>query len=562
MLGEKAGVECSQRNERPEPLARCGPENQRGVNPASEAALVKNATGNSLPTPRDANKKPLHFVRLRVPDLGAQTGPTLSPVLAMHRGPDGFVPFGAKPNGEWTELGAMDLSQPWLPELVTHLQADAYFGLNSSFRTGVRPTVQTRHAWRPIPNQPGAEEYVPESHTTLRRTNPTTGLPYASHTSRNMRWLNVCHVDVDCYKAGLTVGDALGAIVNLQDAGQLPTATAFARSGRGLWVFWFLVDAKNPQSGEEEIYGARHRPDTPQRASTRAVALYARVQRALADTLAHLGADLGALDAARFAPVPGTLKTAVQRRADYWLQVDAQRRAFAYRLDDLAHALGIETIPASKAHPALVAALPDTDTPKNATLQDAGRRGWLVRWRHALADFHVLLNLRGGGFTKGIRNRGAFFYALLLRRGGMDWHDVERHVRVYGLNCTPQLGADEVKNALRQARRPKERTGFLTYDRMVRELLVTDVEASYFSFLRPQAKALAPKFRTVEARRAAIVRLVAQLGAVPSPRAMVPLLDGLGFTENHTTVWRDYNELGFTNKRKHDKGGRPPTLPY
>lgn len=531
------------------------------VAPRARAALVKNATGPRLPTPTGPDKKPLHFVWLRVPDLGAQTGPTFGPVLAIHRGPDGYVPFGTKPNDKWTPLGAMDLSQPWIPELVTHLQADAYFGLNSSFRTAGSPEVQTRHVWRPIPGQPGAEEQVAEQRSVMRYRNPNTGLPYAAHTKNNLRWLNVCHVDIDCYKRGLSVGDALGAIVNLQDAGELPPATAFARSGRGLWVFWFLVDVKNPQSGELEVHGAVHRPDTPQRASARAMALYARVQRALADKLAPLGADLGALDAARFAPVPGTLKTAAQRRAEYWLQVDALRRAFAYRLPDLATALGLETLSEKEVHPAIVAAVPDA--PKNPARSSDGTKGWLVRWRNTLADFRMLLNLRGGGFREGHRNKGAFFYALILLRVGMDEASVANELHGYAARCAPPLEPDEIQAALKQAKRPKSKlTKYFSYDTIVRELAVTDTELSYLSYLRPQPKALAPKFRTVEARRAAIVECVLQLGKVPSPRAMVPVLEGRGFSENHTTIWRDYKALGLNAKRRHEKGGRPPTLPY
>ena len=237
---------------------------------------MDNATGDRLPTAAGSSKKPLQVVRLTLPDFGAdaqRTGASLSPVYAIHRGPDGFVPFGAKPDGEWTELGAMNLAQPFLPELVTHLDADSYFGLNSSYRTGRR--TAERHVWRPLPGQPGAEQQVLE-HVT-RRTVPATGLPYAAHSEQNLRWLNVCHVDVDCYKQGFSVGETLGYVVDLQDAGDIPPATAFVRSGRGLWLLWFLVDGLNPKSGTKPVHGVTHQPDTLQRASLRVVAFYAKL---------------------------------------------------------------------------------------------------------------------------------------------------------------------------------------------------------------------------------------------------------------------------------------------
>ena len=160
-----------------------------------------------------------------------------------------------------------------------------------------------------------------------RSSSPERAFILAGIRSSNaLRWLNVCHVDIDCYKVGLSVGDALGAIVNLQDAGILPAATMFARSGRGLWVFWYLVDEGNPVSGTRTLYNAEHGPSTPQRAHGRAIALYARVQWALADRLAHLGADIGALDGCRFAPVPGTLKTATEASWSRVLSIGCKER--------------------------------------------------------------------------------------------------------------------------------------------------------------------------------------------------------------------------------------------
>ena len=524
-----------------------------------------NATGDSVPAPTVTSKKPLHVVRLTLPNFGAdaqRTGPTLSPVYAIHRGPDGFVPFAAKPDGTWKELGAVNLAQPYLPELVTHLDADAYFGLNSSFTTGTH--ADTRHVWRPLPGYPKAEQQVLQR--VLRRTVPTTGLPYAKHQNDTLRWLNVCHVDIDCYKRGFSQGEALGYVVDLQDAGDIPPATAIARSGRGLWLLWFLVDGMNPKAGTKPVYGVVHQPDTPQRATVRAVAFYAKLQRALADKLTWLGADLGALDAARFAPVPGTMKRAVNRRVEYWLQVDGNGRTFAYTLASLARALGVPVALERDTHPVIVAALPDVTDTERTMRHARALKGWRVRWQRALGDFRTLLNLRGGGFDRGQRNRGAYFYALMLARAGMAWGDVAQQLDTYAARCRPPLTADEVRGVVRQAQKPKGAvTNYLTNATWQAELDVTDTEASYLQTRQP--KAVPSQQRTMQARRDAIRELVYQLGRVPSPRAMAKLLQDApgGFSGNFSTVWRDYDALGLNAKRRRAtdaRGGRPPKLPY
>ena len=379
-----------------------------------------------------------------------------------------------------------------------------------------------------------------------------------------LRWLNVCHVDVDCYRKGLSVGDTLGAIVNAQDAGHLPPATGFARSGRGVWAFWFLLDVQNPAAGARPVYGVTHHVDTPQRATGRALALYARVQRAIADRLVPLGADLGALDAARFAPVPGTLKTDVNARVEWWIQGGPGARGYAYTLPQLASALGLEL--SMRAHPVIEAALrqePADERATDAVKSAAGRKGWAIRWRRALGDFEVLRRLRSGGFDRGVRNRGAFFYALLLsyapaQSGGrMDAADVAAHLAAFGASCRPALTAAEQRSALRQARKAKSpMVSYVSNDRLFHELAITNTEASYLQTIRPAA----PRPQSVKRigpveRRAVVHQTIAVLGHVPSTRDMADLLEPQGINVNWTTIARDYQALGLVTDKS--QGGHP-----
>lgn len=187
-----------------------------------------------------------------------------------------------------------------------------------------------------------------------------------------------------------------------------------------------------------------------------------------------------------------------------------------------------------------------------------------IRWRRALRDFEVLRRLRGGGFDRGVRNRGAFFYALLLSRapapsgGCMDVADVAERVAAFGARCRPALTAAEQRNALRQARKAKSpMSGYVSNDRLFQELAVTDTEASYLQTIRPAAsRPPASERGIVPAERRAIEhQTIAALGHVPSTRAMADLLKPQGINANWTTIARDYQALGLMTDKP--QGGRP-----
>lgn len=499
-------------------------------------------------------------LRLPFGHLGSQQGPNGPIIHGIHRGPDGYIPVATKRDGAWAELGAVPVNQPLIPQLLDHLTTDGYFALNTSFGTGKR-TTGTRKVWKPLPKVhpeygpigldfPGAVEQVEVP--TVSRTHPVTGLPFQRHDSNALRWLNVCHVDIDCYNVGLSVGDTVGAIINMQNAGQLPPATMFARSGRGLWAFWLLLDPDNPTSGTKTVHNAHHTPTTPQRAHPRAVAFYAKVQAALADRLRHLGADLGALDGCRFAPVPGTLKTATDTRVEYWVQ-GTHGHGFAYTLRNLATALDLEI--RDREHPAIEAAL-TTDPAKHAGLSAAGKKGWKAKYRYLLADVQILLNLRGGGFHAN-RHRSLFLYATILRCNGMDqFEEVEPRIIDTARKSRPDAQGGIVTDAEARA---AVRSAFkkmhypLNAGRLYEAFRVTDRESTYLQHIRATPPAPA-KRRTAADRHAAIRAIVQQLGRVPSTREMAEFTTAQGFEANFTSIWRDYKALGLNPQKK---AGRP-----
>lgn len=495
-----------------------------------------------------------------------QDGPTDAPIHAIHRGPSGYIPLAVKKDGrEWQELGAIQIGQPFLPSLLAQLAPDGYFGLNTSYGTGFRFRTTQQERWEPIAGEAHGEQLVTKPRTTFSRINRRTGLPHAQHNTSTLRWLNVAYADLDCYKLGLSVGDAIGALVNLQDAGTIPPATMLARSGRGLWAFWFLLDGMNPTSGEKIVYGQVHQPWTPTRATNRTLPLYARVQNAIVHKLAHLGADLSAVDGPRCAPMPGSQKTNGTERVLYWVQATSSGPA-AYTLPQLAAAFGLEL--RSREHPVIEAALKaEPSDVKNAKRQAAGLKGWKVRWENAVRDLEMLKRLREGRW-EGTRHNFAFFYAVACYRAGMPKEDVEARLLTFAADVQSKASVDPFTDAdalaaCKQAFKKDDKVGtrkHLRRETYLGQLGVTAVERSYLDAGRKPEPAPTAGKASIQGRRDAILDVIASNGGkVPSVREMAALLAAQGVPcGNHSTVHRDYLALGLQLTAK---AGRPPKLP-
>lgn len=487
----------------------------------------------------------------------AEDGPQESFLRLFHRSPDGFVSLARTDprTGTWQELGAVDLSQPILPAVFDALAVNGRFSLNSAWRAGGgRPTGRTKKKWVPV----DANEYPEYAGGTEQKDvpiyathHPKTKLPYARHTAEQLRWLTCVHTDIDCYQANLSVGEALGAIVDMQDRGEIPPASMFCRSGRGLWLFWFLVDVENPEHGDRVVYGVRHRPDTPARATWKAKHTYAAVAHQLGVRLKALGADLPALDTARHAPIHGTMKRAHGQqptRVEYWWQGQYDGRPFLYTLPELAQMLGCEL--KTSEHPVVAEALMDS-VARQERRSVAGRRGHRQRYRYLLADLELLLCLRGGGFDQGHRNIGAFYYALALRKSGVDQAVAEKRLAQVGPRCRPPLTKREVGSALTNGYRPRAGV-HLSHARIKDDLAITDREASHLRYvpgLKPPRPTAPAKVATA-ARQASLRRLIETHGVLPL-RELADLQAEAGFTANVSTTWRDLKALG------HQPQGRP-----
>lgn len=332
------------------------------------------------------------------------------PILEIHRDRSGYVGFARKPDPEHPRLDKhgkpyafdhlfsirADELAGMFPALARWLTHDSYFTLNAYYR---------------------AAPYA----------NKLTGLPDVWRKEKHLQSLTACYADVDSGRPestepGGALGwrDALHRAGVLADSGVIPQPSIMARSGRGVYLFWLLVDERES--------------DKLPRAFPEKLMLYKACNRALGDRLRthELPADSSAVDGARVLRTPDSINTKTMRRVKYIIQGGEDGKGFVYTLPQLAEFLDI---------PSTTSALPD-DTRKKARP---------VQYRKVLNPGSAPLR------SKGPQSLNAMRCADLLRieawRGGF----LRRHeaypdgTRAYGRRRTLELYA----NFLRGAKAPQ-----------------------------------------------------------------------------------------------------------
>ena len=328
--------------------------------------------------------------------------PDAALIALLHRGHDGFVCVckRAETKSGWEEtvsVPADALPGLW-PQLVDDIGVDAFFGIHGFYRGG----------WGR--NRRG---YVDGEGNALQ----------AGYRKNNaVRWLTACFADLDCYKSGRTIGDTMGKLIDWQDQGRIPPPSVMMRSGKGLWVFYVLVDDADAE--HQGPVRSKGREET-----------WSRIQNAIGQRFAELGADANARDLARVTRIPGSVNSSVaadspNRVVSYWPQLDENGRVFRYTLDQLALEFNADLTPrrfdakpptaeqlaaTPRPRPPAPADQATPSKPSKATEEDRanGSRGRVARYSRLLANFHRLWQLRGK-FREGQRNAAVFTLAAVL----------------------------------------------------------------------------------------------------------------------------------------------------
>lgn len=200
--------------------------------------------------------------------------------------------------------------------------------------------------------------------------------------------LNACWVDCDYYKLGLTAGQVIGQIYDLQKEGTIPAPTYLKDSGQGLWIVWLL--GLEPRAFPEHV--------TQWRA----------IQRKLACMFANHNADLGSgNDPARFSRIVGSVNTKANRHANMViLGRDTSGQAIRYKLSELAEALGV-----------LIQRKPKLPQGKPAKLSNIakGYAGIKGRWENDEKQFWALMETIRNKVPIGTRNSTNLILGAILR---------------------------------------------------------------------------------------------------------------------------------------------------
>lgn len=244
----------------------------------------------------------------------------LDSILSIHRQEDGYIGFVRKPDPQADppldkygkpkqfenlfSIRTGDLKEMF-PAIAHWLTHDAYMTVNAYYRPAPYPNKQT-------------------------------DLPDVWRKEQELRYLNACYVDVDCGRedsdevgASLSYHQAIFNIGVLIDMGVIPQPSLTARSGRGAYLFWLLVDPD--------------KPNAPQRAWPDKIDRYKQINKQLMQRIRsnRLPADPNAIDAARVLRVPNSMHRKVLKRATYDLHLDATGKGYLYTMPDLASFLSL-----------------------------------------------------------------------------------------------------------------------------------------------------------------------------------------------------------------------------
>ena len=487
-----------------------------------------------------------------------ETRPSLDveSILAIHRDPRGYVGFVRKPDPAapprldkhgrpytFENLFSIrtDDLRSMFPSLAHWLTHDSYFTVHAYYRAA------------PYPNQ-------------------ATGLPDVWRKEKHLRSLTACYADLDCGRpesdepgAALTWRQAQHEAEYLADTGVIPQPSITARSGRGVYLFWLLRDAQDP--------------DKLPHAWPERIELYKACNRALHERLRthRLPADKAAFDAARVLRVPGSIHRKALQRVRYVIQADDDGKGFVYTLPALAEFLDL---------PALDGELPDqtrrlarpaqyrkVKKPGSAPLRS---HGTLALNALRAQDLLTIQTWRGGFLKRGMdypdgstspgRRFMLTLYANFLHGSGIDQAaaiDALRDMAANMLPPWPDEPGDPTPEALVETEYAAGRRRRWKNTSLCALLGVTAGVARDLDLktIRPAEVAIeADRARphqadVIQARRNFARQYIERHRNVTA-RGLANAYHAAGFTgANHETANQDMNALGHVVRRS--RGGRP-----
>ncbi|MFZ2658552.1 MAG: hypothetical protein WAX69_26705 [Victivallales bacterium] len=450
-------------------------------------------------------------------------------------GNDGFIGFQNKRDGKMQNLCSIPVSElrKYLPQIISQLEYDSYMTVNSYYRPA------------PYPNQ-------------------ITGLPDLWRKEKNLRYLNACFVDLDVGRPDdlnpakrIKDTEAIGKVIELSDNGIIPPPSIFARSGRGLYLFWLLIG----QNGKLQTAFPNERR------------LYKEVNKEIAKRLESLGADKSAHDCARILRVPNSIHTGAHKPVKYMLPADGNAIAYTYTLNELAGILRIS-------HRERI----EIATATNYTLRTAinkgscplRRNGIIRKAKNRLQDV-LKIEKYIDGFPKGKRRRSLFYVCYFMRSAGYTKEDALKTVESLAGNCKPVFPSNDdipVARLVDEAYSGRAGMQFVMNNSVLAKFFIVDDEmVDFFDKAGEPLRSIIPKpvmvkrqrvgkQESILVRRRYILNII-QNGSfqkTPSIRAISMNLHNHGINVSKDTVNRDVDALvkeGVLSEWRGANAGRP-----
>jgi hypothetical protein len=324
----------------------------------------------------------------------------------------------------------------------------------------------------------------------------------------------------------------MSEVSRAQDTGKIPPASIIGSSGRGVWIFWLLRDKKDASK--------------PQPAFSEKIELFSRVQRAISTKLQELSfnVDAGCVSATTSARVPGSTNTKANethQQVKYWIQLGSDGKPYTYNLYELADSFGLSTRKTSF----------DLNSKVNEEVSERKRKGWHARWEKSWEDFQNVRAIRGR-FTEGTRSNAVFLQSMLLRKLSRSEDEVEREALELGDDCHPPLPCWKSRRIAKDSARYSYN---VSYRKCLELLKVTPEEATMLRHW-PRSRHLATGRKAARKCRLEMIRTIAaELGHVPSTRAMATKLGERGVLISYRTCLSDYKELGLKSELRQTRNG-------
>ncbi len=500
----------------------------------------------------------------------------LTAIEELHRDPDAHIGFVRKPENPRIDKRGRTVNFENIASVKTSQLRDKFSSIESCLSHNSYFTVNAYYAGAPYPNR-------------------LTGHPDVRRKESDLRRLNSCYADIDCGRpekeneipgAGLTWRQAQFQAYELMDSGIIPRASIVARSGRGVYLFYFLRDENDP---------AMPPPAWPEK-----IAKYKIINKALGATLRANGLPADQVhDAARVLRVPGSIHRTAKRRVCYSIELDSVGKPFTYTMAELGTFFKIAThstvqkpklghVPISETGGIKDAVddLPDDDErseyseyrkvskPGTAPKRAIGHKALNAKRAKDLLTIHTWRGgfiKRGqqypdGSFSYGRRNLLAM-YAGFLRGARTPISTAMDAVASMASGMRPAYPSDDddqpIDCIVQEVYKSVSQQRF-SNDTLIQILHITDAVASELrlitirsSLLSAMAKNARPaKADSIRERRDFATRFIERTGVVPSARSLAALYKVNGFKQvSQETANVDIQVIGCVDPRS--KGGRP-----